>query len=67
MKKNIHSVERLIRIILGLALITLAFVGPKNPWFLLGAIPLLTGLIGWCPPYQLLGISTCKLSKKTEH
>lgn len=60
MKKNIHSVERVIRIVVGLGLITLALTGPQNPWFFLGIIPLLTGLIGWCPPYQLLGISTCK-------
>lgn len=59
MKTNIHSLERAIRIILGIVLISMAFVGPKNLWFLLGAIPLLTGIIGWCPPYQLLGISTC--------
>jgi sulfite exporter TauE/SafE len=63
MKKNIHSVERVLRIIVGVALMALAFVGPENAWFLLGAIPLVTGLIGWCPPYQLLGISTCKVLK----
>ena len=59
MKKNIHKIERAIRIVVGLALLSLVFVGPQNPWFLLGAVPLLTGLLGWCPPYQLLGISTC--------
>ena len=61
MKKNIHPGERFIRIIAGIVLIALAFVGPKNYWFLLGAIPLFTGLIGWCPPYAILGISTCKM------
>lgn len=59
MKKNIHPVERVIRIIAGIVLMSLAFVGPANPWFLLGIIPLATGLLGWCPPYQMLGISTC--------
>jgi len=59
MKKNIHPVERGVRVAVGLALISMAFVGPANKWFLLGVIPLLTGLIGWCPPYQLLGINTC--------
>jgi len=39
----------------------MAFLGPANPWFLLGIIPVLTGLTGWCPPYQLLGINTCKM------
>jgi hypothetical protein len=60
MKTNIHSVERVVRIVVGLMLTSLAFWGPSNLWFLLGLIPLATGLIGWCPPYQLLGISTCR-------
>ena len=64
MKKNIHPIERAVRVGVGLVLISLAFVGPKNMWFLLGIVPLATGLIGWCPPYQLLGINTCELSKK---
>ncbi|MEZ4845789.1 MAG: DUF2892 domain-containing protein [Bdellovibrionota bacterium] len=60
MRKNIHPVERMVRVIAGLALMSMAFVGPKNQWFLLGLVPLLTGLMGWCPPYALLGINTCK-------
>ncbi len=64
MEKNIHSVERLARIVIGLVLVSLAFVGPANSWFFLGLVPLATGLIGWCPPYAMLGINTCKLGKK---
>ena len=64
MRKNIHNVERAVRVAVGLILVSLAFVGPANLWFLLGLVPLVTGLIGWCPPYQLLGINTCKLNKK---
>ncbi|OFZ30066.1 MAG: hypothetical protein A2622_09435 [Bdellovibrionales bacterium RIFCSPHIGHO2_01_FULL_40_29] len=64
MKKNIHPIERIIRVVLGLGLVSLAFVGPANLWFLLGLIPLLTGLIGWCPPYAMLGINTCNIGKK---
>lgn len=60
-QKNVHPVERMVRVVLGISLVTMAFVGPANLWFLLGVIPIMTGLIGWCPPYQLLGISTCKL------
>ena len=60
MKQNIHNIERIIRVIIGLALISLVFVGPQTPWGWLGVIPLATGIIGWCPPYALLGISTCK-------
>lgn len=59
MKKNVHQVERVIRIVGGAGLTSLAFWGPTNQWFLLGLIPLATGLLGWCPPYALLGISTC--------
>ena len=60
MKKNVGNVERVIRIIVGLAVISLVFVGPQSNWGWLGLVPLATGLIGWCPPYSLLGINTCK-------
>ncbi len=63
MKKNIGSWERTIRIIAGLFILTLTFVGPKTPWAYLGIVPLATGLAGWCPPYSLLGFSTCKNCK----
>jgi len=60
MKKNIHPIERVIRVVLGLIILSLVFVGPKSLWGLVGILPILTGVIGWCPPYQLLGISTSK-------
>lgn len=60
MKRNIGGIERGVRIMAGLGLTSLVFVGPQNLWFLLGLVPLLTGLIGWCPPYALLGINTTK-------
>ncbi len=59
MKVNIHPIERAVRVLIGLGLVSLAFVGPANKWFLLGLLPLATGLLGWCPPYALFGISTC--------
>lgn len=62
MKVNIHPAERTIRVVVGLVVSAMAFWGPTSYWFLLGLVPVLTGLIGWCPPYQLLGISTCKKS-----
>jgi hypothetical protein len=60
MKKNVGTVERFIRVIAGVMILSFAFVGPESPWAYLGIIPLATGLIGWCPPYALFGISTCK-------
>jgi hypothetical protein len=63
MNKNTGGIERIIRITAGLGILSLAFIGPETKWGYLGLIPLATGLIGWCPPYQLLGISTCKSCK----
>ena len=60
MKKNIHPIERGVRVAVGLFVASLAFWGPQNYWFLLGLIMVATGSIGWCPPYALLGISTCR-------
>jgi len=60
MQKNVGSWERTLRIVAGLFILSLAFVGPKTNWAYLGIIPLATGIMGWCPPYALLGIKTCK-------
>ncbi len=65
MTQNIHQIERGVRIVVGLGLISMAFWGPANLWFLVGVVPLATGLLGWCPPYSLLGINTCRLGQKT--
>ena len=59
MKQNVGSVDRVIRIIAGAIILSLAFVGPKTPWAYLGIVPLATGLMGWCPPYALFGFSSC--------
>ncbi len=58
---NEHKVERAIRVVLGVALLSLTFVGPKTMWGLIGLVPLVTGLLGSCPIYTLTGVSTCKL------
>lgn len=58
---NEHPFERGARVLLGLGVLALAFVGPQTPWGYLGLIPLLTGLIGSCPLYTVLGFSTCPL------
>lgn len=59
MKKNVGTIDRAIRILVGLAAISFALTGGSNWWYL-GFLPLMTGLIGWCPPYSLLGFSTCR-------
>ena len=60
MKQNIGNAERVVRVIAGAGILSLAFVGPQSSWAYLGIIPMATGLVGWCPPYALFGISTCK-------
>jgi hypothetical protein len=64
MKINENTLDRVLRIIVGLALISLVFVGPKTPWGWIGILLLVTGLIGFCPVYQFLGISTCPVRKR---
>ena len=59
MSPNVGTIERILRIVVGLGLIAIVFVGPQTNWGWIGVVPLLTGLVGWCPPYALLGISTC--------
>ncbi len=59
MTRNVGGIDRILRIIVGLALISIVFVGPQTPWGWIGILPLATALIGWCPPYALFGISTC--------
>lgn len=66
MTKNVGGIDRVARIVLGLALLAgYAFNsdGSYSWLYLLGIVPLATGLIGWCPPYSLLGINTCKLRR----
>ncbi|CAM3461595.1 DUF2892 domain-containing protein [Hydrogenibacillus schlegelii] len=62
MKANMGPVDRVIRVIIGIVLLFLVFVGPKTPWGWIGLVPLLTGLIGFCPLYAIFGISTRKSS-----
>jgi Protein of unknown function (DUF2892) len=61
---NEHPIERALRVVLGLALISIAFVGPKTPWGFLGIVPLATGLFGTCPLYTLLGWNTCPVANR---
>ena len=56
---NEGLVDRLIRIAVGLFVLSPAFLGPQTPWGYLGLIPLVTGIVGFCPLYRLVGINTC--------
>ena len=60
MNPNVGGIDRVLRIIVGLVLISLVFVGPQTPWGWIGLVPLATGLLGWCPAYVPFGIKTCK-------
>ncbi len=62
MNLNEGIVDRAIRVILGVGLLALIFVGPKTWFGLVGLVPLLTGLVGFCPLYRLVGIQTRHLS-----
>mgnify|MGYP002735259240 FL=1 len=61
-KTNVGGIDRMLRIVLGLVLIGLVFVGPKTPLGWIGLVPLLTGLMRTCPLYSLLGMNTCPRS-----
>lgn len=60
MLKNIGTIDRSTRTIVGIALIATVFVGPQTPWGWIGVIPLITAVSGNCPAYALLGLNTCK-------
>ena len=59
MPTNVGSIDRVLRIIVGLVLISLVFIGPQTPWGWIGIVPLLTAFIGYCPAYSLVGMNTC--------
>jgi hypothetical protein len=65
MTKNVGTVDRAIRAILGIALIAWALTGTGQYAWLgwIGVVPLFTAAIGWCPPYSLLGINTCGVKR----
>ncbi len=60
---NVGGVDRILRVIVGLILISLVFVGPQTPWGWIGIVPLVTGLFRFCPAYTLLGLNTCPMKK----
>ncbi len=64
MTRNEGTLDRALRIVLGLVLLSLVFIGPQTLWGLVGIVPLATGLLGSCPLYSVLGISTCPVKSE---
>ncbi len=65
MKTNEGNIDRTLRIVVGLVLIALTLTGTIGLWGWIGVVPVITGAIGWCPAYTLLGISTCPMKAGT--
>lgn len=64
--KNVGSIDRILRIVVGLVVLSLFFIYPDASWrywALIGVVPLLTGLLSTCPLYSLFGMSTCPMKK----
>lgn len=64
MSANLGVADRVLRILVGLALLSLVFFGPQTWWGLIGIIPIATALVGFCPAYALFGIRTCPLNRE---
>ena len=64
MNVNEGGWDRTLRVLLGIGLLALVFMGPHTPWGWLGLLPLVTGLFGFCPVYRLVGFSSCPAPKK---
>jgi len=63
MNPNVGTIDKVIRVIIGTALISLVFIGPQTPWGWIGVIPIVTALVSFCPLYAILGIKTCKVAQ----
>ena len=63
MKSNVGGIDRILRIVVGLALIAAAATGAVGVWGYIGVVPLITGLFRFCPAYGLLGMNTCPMKQ----
>jgi len=63
MTPNVGGIDRVLRVILGVALVALAVTGTIGPWGWIGLVPLATAALGFCPLYTVLGFSTCPMKK----
>ena len=62
--KNEGKFDRVLRVVVGVVLLSLVFVGPQTLWGWIGLVPLITGLVGSCPAYALFGLSSCPLKDR---
>jgi hypothetical protein len=62
--KNAGTLDRTIRIAAGIALLSLTAFGPQTALGFVGVVPLVTGLVGFCPLYRLVGINTCPVPRR---
>ncbi len=65
MKTNVGGIDKVLRIVVGIALITMAALGMIGAWGWIGVVPLLTGIFSVCPAYTLLGMNTCPVRKNS--
>jgi hypothetical protein len=61
--RNVGTIDRTVRVVVGLALLSLTVAGPHTLWGLVGIVPLATAALGSCPLYSLLGLRTCPLQR----
>ncbi len=59
-KANEGTIDRALRVIVGLVLVSMVFIGLQTPWGWIGLVPLITGIVGTCPLYSILGLNTLK-------
>ncbi|MCC6138937.1 MAG: DUF2892 domain-containing protein [Bdellovibrionaceae bacterium] len=64
MKCNAGKWDRILRVVVGAGVLSLAFVGPQTAWGYIGLVPIFTGLVGYCPAYSIVGLNTCNIPKK---
>ena len=63
MPTNEGNLDRALRVIAGAGILSLAFIGPQTVWGYVGLVPLITGLVGYCPLYAMIGLSTCPVKR----
>ena len=59
--RNEGTTDRIIRVVIGIAILSLTITGSQSMWGLVGLVPLITGLVGFCPLYKILGLNTCPM------